>query len=66
MQGIPVEDLSKEKKIVANDTHVTSDIFQNKIKQWRLMYYLDTMRDFPLKELFERYKPKNKLYIQMN
>jgi hypothetical protein len=43
MQGIPVEDLSKEKKIVANDTHVTSNVFQNKIKQWRLMFYLDMM-----------------------
>jgi len=66
MQGIPVEDLSKEKKIVANDTHVTSDIFQRKIKQWRLMFYFDIMRDFPLKKLIDEYKPKNELYIQMN
>ena len=28
LQGIPVDDLSKEKEIIANDDHVTSDIFK--------------------------------------
>ena len=66
MQGIPVEDLSKEKEVVANDTHVTSDIFKCKLKQWRLMFYLDFMRELPLRKILNSYKPKNRLYIQLN
>lgn len=66
MQGIPVEDLNKEKEIVANDNHITSDIFKWKLKQWRLMFYLDVMKDVQLEKIIESYKPKNGLYIQLN
>lgn len=65
MQGIPVDDLSKEKVIAANDAHITSDVFKWKLKQWRLMFYLDIMRGVQLDKIVECFKPKSGLYIQM-
>ena len=52
-------------KVVKDKNYITSDIFKSKLKQWRIMFYFDVMRDFPLKELLEKQKPKNGLYLQM-
>ena len=64
LQGIPIDDLSKEKVIVANDTHITSDVFKWKLKQWRLMFYLDIIKEIQLDKIVSYFKPKNGIYIQ--
>ena len=66
MQGIPVDDLYKEKAIVANDNRVTSDIFKWKLKQLRIMFYLDVLKDVQLEKIINIYKPKNGLYLHIN
>lgn len=65
MQGIPVDDLSKEKVIAANDAHITSDVFKCKLKQWRLMFYLDVMKEIQLDKIIDSFKPKAGIYIQL-
>ncbi|CAI2373869.1 unnamed protein product [Moneuplotes crassus] len=65
LQGIPIEDPNNEKKVVKDKNYITSDIFKCKLKQWRLMFYFDVMRDFPLKDLLKKQKLKNGLYLQM-
>lgn len=66
MQGIPVDDLYKEKTIIANDNRITSDIFKSKLKQWRIMFYLDVLKDIQLEKIVDQFKPKNGLYLHIN
>lgn len=64
-QGIPVHEEKEQKVKILKSNNFKSEDFKNKLKQWRIMYYLDSLYEVDMAMIEKLKRPNSKLYIQL-